>query len=283
MKQIVALATLSLLFATPALAQEDDQICVTALQQSDMGEYDAAAAGLENCLASVELTPEQEVMIYAELGSVRMAMEDYAGALQAFAFTFAIAETQGAQISHPMIYRNRGISLGQTGELERALGDLLQAYSMLGDDPLTLVNLGWTYGQLERHEDAVVIYDRLVRTEPEWSGAWLNRSAAFLDLGMISEAVSDARRAVEIDPEDGSSLNMLCWTLIQDGRAETALPLCRQAAELEPESGHVIHSLATALEATGSQRRARRLFAQAFELEPEDPEIIADYERTHRP
>lgn len=283
MNRIVAIATLCLFFSAPALGQDDDEVCVTALQRSDLGEFTEAAEGLENCLASVELTPEQEVMIYAELGSVRMAMENYEGALQAFAFTFAIAETQGAEISHPMIYRNRGISLGQTGEMERALGDLLRAYAMLGDDPLTLVNLGWVYGQLERHEDAVVIYDMLVRTEPDWSGAWLNRSAAFLDLGMFTEAVSDARRAVEIDPEDGSTLNMLCWTLIQDGRAETALPLCRQAAELEPESGHVIHSLATALEATGSARRARRLFGEAFELEPEDPDIIADYERTHRP
>ena len=283
MRQLATLLLFSVWLIPAAQAQQVEDTCMAALQAADNAEYDSAIERFEACLASEELTPDQEVMIYAELGSVHLAREDYEAALQAYAFTFAIAETQGAEISHPMIYRNRGIALGQTQAFERALRDLYRAQSMLGDDPLTLINIGWIYGQLERHEDAVVIYDRLVRTEPDWSGAWLNRSAAFLEIGMISEAVSDARRAVEIEPENGSTLNMLCWTLIQDDRAETALPLCRQAVELEPDSGHIVHSLAAALEATGETRRARRLYAQAHRMEPDDPEITADYERTQRP
>ena len=76
---------------------------------------------------------------------------------------------------------------------------------------------------------------------------------------------------------------MLCWTLVQDGRARTALPLCERAVELEPEAGSNVHSLAAALEATGSERRAYRLYREAYRLSPDDPEIIADYERTNSP
>ena len=93
----------------------------------------------------------------------------------------------------------------------------------------------------------------------------------------------DARRAVELEPDSGTTLNMLCWTLIKDGWAHTALPLCEQAVALEPESGAIVHSNATALEALGRMDEALPLYRRAWQLSPDDPEIAADYRRTHNP
>ena len=100
---------------------------------------------------------------------------------------------------------------------------------------------------------------------------------------MTGAAVDDARRAVELEPESGTTLNMLCWTLIQDGRARTALPLCEQAVTLEPESGAIVHSHASALEALGRMDEALPLYRRAWQLAPDDPEIAQDYQRTHNP
>ena len=76
---------------------------------------------------------------------------------------------------------------------------------------------------------------------------------------------------------------MLCWTLIKDGRAETALPLCEQAVAAEPDIGAIVHSHATALEAVGRMSEARPLYRRAWRLSPDDPEIRHDYERTQNP
>lgn len=266
----------------PVLAQSSRTMCASAFEAMERNDDAEVVTALEDCLASEALDPQDEVMVYAEMGSALGRLDRPEDALRAFSFAFAIADTQNAEITHPMIYRNRGIAFAATENFDRALADLQRARASMPDDALLLTNLGYVYSQTERSAEAVEVFDALIRTAPDWSGSWLNRSSAFLDLDMIAAAVSDARRAVELDPENGSALNMLCWTLIQDDRAQTALPICEQAVAAEPDSGSIVHSLAAALEATGSTRRAYRLYAEAHELSPDDPEITADYERTRR-
>lgn len=268
------------LAGAPALAQDPSAVCTDAFEAMERNDDAAVITALEECLAREALDPQTEVMVYAEMASALNRLDRPEDALRAFSFAFAIADTQNAEITHPMIYRNRGIAFAATENFDRALADLLRARASMPDDALLLTNLGYVYSQTDRAAEAVEVFDALIRSAPDWAGSWLNRSSAFLDLGMIGAAVSDARRAVELAPDDGSALNMLCWTLIQDERAPTALPICEQAVEAEPDNGSIVHSLAAALEATGETRRAYRLYAEAHELAPDDPEITADYERT---
>ena len=266
-----------------AFAQEPDNACTAgylALQNDEAGR---AAEHFESCLDTEELTPDLEAQIHSALGAAYLTENEFQSALNAFNMAFAIAQTQQSEIRDPSVWRNRGIARAQLDQTEGALSDLLIAAASMPDDVLTLLNLGVVYQQMGRPADAVVAYDRIVRLEPDWIGAWINRSSALLDAGMTGAAVNDARRAVELDPEDGSTLNMLCWTLIQDDRAEMALPLCEQAVAAEPEIGAIVHSHAAALEALGRMEEARPLYARAHDLSPEDPEISADFQRTHRP
>lgn len=279
-------ATISALFlAWPALAQapKPDDACLDGHIALEAGDSPRAADLLEQCLSETELDPEQEVQTYTAFAAALLADERYDDALSAYNMAFAIAETQHAEIANPILWRNRGIVRLELGQLDAALADLQHAAIELPDDVLTLLNMGFIYQQMERPADAVVSYDAIVRLEPEWMGAWLNRSSALLDAGMTGAAVADARRAVELEPANGSSLNMLCWTLIQDGRAETALPLCEEAAAIEPETGAIIHSHATALEAVGRLDEALALYQRAHQLAPDDPQITADFERTRHP
>lgn len=281
---IATLAALFLMAGPAALAQkpqpEPPGPCDQAFQSLEAGDNEASIPLLEACLESEDFEPGLEAFIYAELGAALLFAERYEDALDAHNMAAAIAETQQSEITAPSFYRNRGIAFFETGDFERALDDLERADRADGSDPLTLVSLGLTHQRLEAYAQAVEVFDRLVRVAPDWTGSWINRSSAFLDLEMNASAVRDAERAFELEPDTGTTLNMLCWTLIQDDRADTALPLCERAVELEPDTGAFVHSLAAALEATGSQRRAYRLYARAYELSPEDPEIAADFERT---
>lgn len=283
--RILAAAIATLVLACPALAEEPKlgDVCVDGQIALGAGDSATAAELLERCLSETEQEPEDEVRTYAALASAFLAEERYQDALSAYNMAFAIADTQHAQIANPTLWRNRGIARLELGQLDGALADFQHAAIEMPEDVLTFLNMGFVYQQMERPADAVVSYDAIVRLEPEWMGAWLNRSSALLDAGMTGAAVADARRAVELEPANGSSLNMLCWTLIQDGRAETALPLCEEAAAIEPDTGAIIHSHATALEAVGRLDEALPLYRRAHQLDPDDPQITADFERTHHP
>lgn len=275
-----ALLAAALLPAAPALAQDPVGICEEA-RRALATQSGNAIATIETCLDGGELEPESEVALYAGLGALHLANEDYADALTALNLAFAIADTHQARIVNPSTWRNRGIARAQLDQTDGALRDLNIAARAMPSDVLTHLNLGILYQQLDQPEQAVIAYDRIVQLEPEWVGAWINRSSALLDAGMTRAAVEDARRAVELEPNNGSTLNMLCWTLIQDNRAELALPLCEQAVAAEPEIGAIVHSHAAALEAVGRIEEALPLYRRAHQLSPDDPEIAADYERTH--
>ncbi|WP_417489046.1 tetratricopeptide repeat protein [Maricaulis sp.] len=283
--RVLIVTACALWLACPAFAaaQKPADTCLDGRAAMDAGESAQAANLLLQCLATSEQEPEAEVQTYAALGAAYLAEEAFEDALSAYNMAFAIADTQQAAIANPGLWRNRGIARAELGQLDAALSDLQHAALEMPDDVLTYLNMGFVYQQMERHADAVVSYDRIVQLEPEWMGAWLNRSSALLDAGMTSAAVADARQAVELDPTNGSSLNMLCWTLIQDGRADTALPLCEEAVAIEPDTGAIVHSHATALEAVGRLDEALALYRRAHQLDPDDPEIAADFERTRHP
>jgi tetratricopeptide (TPR) repeat protein len=240
-----------------------------------------AVTSFEACLESRELEPGEEAIIHSQLGGAYLYLDRYEDALREFDLAYAVAETQGATLNSPYVRRNRGIARYRTDRKDGALSDLEAAAIDLPNDMLTFLNLGGLYLDLDRPAEAVAAFDTVTRLEPTWPGGWISRSGAFLELGINTSAIDDARRAVELDPESGFALNQLCWSLIEDGRAEAALPLCEQAVAAEPEIGAIVHSLASALEDVGREEEAYPLFAQAHELTPDDPELLADYERTH--
>lgn len=283
MRVFAVLLPLAVLAMPAAQAQKAPSPCDTGREALEAGESVRAIALLEECLSSEDLEPDREVSVYAGLGAAFLAEERFEEALDAYNFAFAIADTQRAEVIEPTLWRNRGIARAELDQLEPALEDLERAAVEMPDDVMTQLTLGIVYQDLDRPADAVVAYDRVVHLEPDWTGAWINRSSALLDAGMTAAAVDDARRAVELEPDSGTTLNMLCWTLIKDGRAHTALPLCEQAVALEPESGAIVHSNATALEALGRMDEALPLYRRAWQLSPDDPEIAADYRRTHNP
>jgi len=245
------------------------------------GNADEAILAFEACLESADLEPGEEAIIHTQLGGAYLYAERYADALQAFNLAYAIAETQGADFDNVYIRRNRGIARLATGDPEGGLSDLEFAVSGLSDDIMTQLNLGRAYGALGREAEAVVAFEAVTLLEPEWTGGWVNLSASFLELGMHEQAIDRARRAVELKPDSGFALNMLCWSLIVDEQFETALPLCEQAVAAEPEVGAIVHSLASALEGVGRLGEARNAFARAYELEPDSEPVAADYRRTH--
>jgi tetratricopeptide (TPR) repeat protein len=196
-------ASLLLLPAAPAFGQapssSEPSECAAGRAALDLGNTAEAIDFFRTCLDRAELDMNAEIGIYAAMGAAQLSEQDFQAALEAYNFAFAIVETNGGRVVEPSLYRNRGIARSELGQLDGALEDLLQAAAAAPDDTLTHINLGVVYQALGHEADAVVAFDTVVRLEPDWIGAWINRAGALLDVGMTGAAVEDARRAVELN------------------------------------------------------------------------------------
>ena len=60
-----------------------------------------------------------------------------------------------------------------------------------------------------RPEEALDVYDELARRRPNWSKPFVWKAWAYRESERPAEAEAEARRALEIDPQDGEARSLL--------------------------------------------------------------------------
>jgi len=90
--------------------------------------------------------------------------------------------------------------------------------------------------QMNRHEDALVAYDRALKADPTYARAWNGKGQAYAALGQRNDALTCYVRATELD-----AANVWFWyyrgeALIELGRYEEAIQALNHALELDPRN-----------------------------------------------
>lgn len=141
---------------------------------------------------------------------------------------------------------------------------------------LTLAGL---YAEQGRFGEAVAAASEaiaLLRPEPP-QDAWrffVGRAAALIELKRWPDAEADLKRAVEIAPEEPTTLNYLGYSWAERGEnLEEAFGLIEKAVALAPNSGAIIDSLGWAHYQLGRYEEALPHLEKAASLEPADPTI----------
>jgi tetratricopeptide (TPR) repeat protein len=88
-------------------------------------------------------------------------------------------------------------------------------------------------------------------------------------LGEHAAAVSDSKRALDLQPSEPMLQNNHCYTLLEAGRAAESLPYCERAVALAPDRAAVRHSYAAVLANLGRCADAESQLAHARRLEPD--------------
>lgn len=83
-------------------------------------------------------------------------------------------------------------------------------------------------------QSAFTLYEEAARRHPEVSPYPSGQAHCAGKLGRFEDAVCLARRAVELEPENGVWLSNLGWSLVEAGRPEEAEPVLEQAVALAP-------------------------------------------------
>lgn len=120
-------------------------------------------------------------------------------------------------------------------------------------------------GQLELAQE-------LTTTYPQSPRAWLTLAGIQAGLDMTAEARASVERAIEVDPDFAPGYEALrnSYQFSEPIDLAAAETNARRGVELTPEESNAHENLADALRAQGELEEARAAYARASELAPED-------------
>ena len=128
---------------------------------------------------------------------------------------------------------------------------------------------------LERYDEALTNYDKMVTFRPDDEGIALGRAELLLRMDRIDESVDQYRKVVKRWPESALALNALGYTLAdRTEQYKEAEKLIRKALKYDPDSPAIIDSLGWVLHKRGQHEAALEELQKAYE-KLDDPEVAS--------
>jgi eukaryotic-like serine/threonine-protein kinase len=119
-------------------------------------------------------------------------------------------------------------------------------------------------------------YKRAIELNPGYSVARASYSNLLLELGRLSEALSQARTAQQLDPLSVLSNDNLCAVLYYSGDYDESIHQCQKTLEIDPLSQQSHRHLGQAYAQKQRYPEAIRELKRAMELSPGNGEAIAE-------
>jgi len=144
-------------------------------------------------------------------------------------------------------------------------------------DPLDTAKAAELKGDLARahdnYQEAIVYYQKALRTDPKNVGIWNKMGIAELKLKNRGAAKKDFQKALKYDPRNVSALNNLGAVAYLDKKYKLAVQYLKKALELDESSAPSHLNMAEAWMGLGEVDRAMTEYARALEL---DADILSE-------
>jgi tetratricopeptide (TPR) repeat protein len=131
------------------------------------------------------------------------------------------------------------------------MDELLETYAReivrAPGNPDFYLRLGDALHGMERFDDAVAVYDRLLTLNPDVAPAHHNRGNALLEMGRWEEAIRSYRTALRLMPEFAEGYVTIATALQALGKPYEAMASCHRALAINPECAEAHWNLALAL------------------------------------
>lgn len=200
--------------------------------------------------------PSVGLFLIASFGLGRAAGRVRRGALPATALALgvllALFATARAQLDH---WRDGTHLLSHT---LRVTGPNPFALNLMG---LALARQGAPLPALAQYQDALAL-------DPTFVPAHINRGAALISLGRLSQGVESYRAALALEPGSARGHYNLGLALVQLGRSDEAETALGEAVRLDPEHARARFHLATVLARRGDLRAAEQQLERALQTDP---------------
>jgi len=242
-----------------------DALRLMAIINFRMDRLDAAKADFENLLAT---------------GSYRMDAVYYLGRIadrrsendQAIRYYSQVISGSNAVLSQS---RAAGI-MAQQGEIRKALTQLDRFAEINPNFAVDMLRAkAQVLASVERYDEALAQFDKLISYRPEDEGVHLGRAELLLRMGRIDDAIGQYEAAADRWSDSATVLNALGYTLAdRTDRFDEAEKLIRKALKLQPDSAAIIDSWGWVWFRKGSYEKALGFLEDAYER-LHDPEVAA--------
>jgi len=145
-----------------------------------------------------------------------------------------------------------------------------------------IANRGATYREIEQYSEALSDFKRAIELEPEDKWAIAQRGETYQLMERYPEAIADFNRAVEIDPEDEWAIAIRGETYQLMERYPEAIADFNLAIELDPEYQQVIAIRGETYRLMKCYAEAIADFNRAIELDSEDEWATASRGKTYQ-
>jgi tetratricopeptide (TPR) repeat protein len=218
-------------------------------------------SGVEETVAPLLTADDQPTRLQAIVlrGDALMRAERYEEAL--------VALRAGGD--SPAVEARRGEVLVRAHR-EKEGREALVALAARGDSASALA-AAQAWQRLEHNEESIPILEKLVAAKPDTVVAHFLLGAAYERTGQRQKGVASLRRVLELQPDFHAALNYLGYTLAEAGEnLDEALRLVRRAVALDPDNGSYVDSLGWTYYRLGRHEQARGYLERAARLEPTD-------------
>ena len=170
----------------------------------------------------------------------------------------------------------------------RALTDRLDERDISADqvDVQELVEVGLSYMEINRHEEATEAFERAARFADDDTldeqEAWVNKGVAHAQLEEYDEAIGAYQEALRIDDDSehaATAETNLAFALWEFGRTEEALEHAERAVEIDPRFPQAWYNRGFFLVERGLTEDALNAFDNAIRLGMRNAEILEEKAR----
>ena len=178
--------------------------------------------------------------------------------------------TEVKQGSHAAAAQRRAAAL-LAFRMDAADEALSQLDEFARDNPADAIETMESKAQLlasiDRYDDALALYDKLLTYRPDSENVALGRAELLLKMDRLDDAIEAYRGAVKRWPDSAISLNALGYTLAdRTDRFREAERLIRRAIKLDPDNAAIIDSLGWVLHKRGHHAKALAELQRAYEM-----------------
>jgi tetratricopeptide (TPR) repeat protein len=229
--------------------------------QSSLGKFDKAIADYSKV---IELEPKNVWVLgnradtYSQLKQWDKAIADYSKAIK-------------LEPKNVWALSNRGDSYSQLKQFDKAITDYSKAIELDPKNVWRLGHRADTYSQLKQWDKAIADYSKAIKLEPKSAVAWHQRAFLHAQLRQWDKAIADYSKVLALNPKSAVDLNNLAWLLVTCPDSKLHDPLraveqAKKAVELTPNEGNHWNTLGVAQYRAGDWKAAIGALEKSDEL-----------------
>jgi tetratricopeptide (TPR) repeat protein len=202
--------------------------------------------------------------------SVASAKQATAWANSETLYRSVLANYPDAQPAH----NNLGMELLGSSRTDAAITEFKLALA-IQNDPRIMANLGAAYVQKGMLTEALVVYRQAIELAPDLPAPYYGLGNILRRQGKLQDAVSEYKRALAVDAKYVNALNNLGAVYVELKQWDDAISTLEQSIAIKPDFPEAYYNLAGAYMQEKKWARSEELFRKALTFSPHDADALA--------